>query len=91
MAENSPGKPGKPLIPVDPIKLEVLGGTFIVRGVFGAPGRDAAAGLGFIRSTPSERWFVILAEGEENSEDILALIDDEFEFQSIAAGSLEKP
>jgi hypothetical protein len=79
----------KTRIPVDPIQLEVLGGTFTVREVFAEPGEDAETVLETIRTTNAERWFVMLAEGEETSLDVLALIDDAFEFHSVAAGTLQ--
>lgn len=77
-------------VALEPIQLKVLGGTFTVREVFANPQDDLEEVVRMIRATPSDRWFVMLAEEtQENAMDVLALIDDEFEFQSIAAGTME--
>ena len=80
----------KSRVPLEPITLKVLGGTFTVRAVFAQPEENVEAMVGMIRSTPSDRWFVMLAEEQDaGAMDVLALIDDDFEFQSIAAGTME--
>lgn len=80
----------KTRITLEPIKLKVLGGTFTVREVFANPQQELDEVVRMIRSTPSDRWFVMLAEEKQGDAiDVLALIDDEFEFQSIAAGTME--
>ena len=56
---------------------------------FPDPGGGLDESVNRIRSTPVDRWFVILAEEEGSAADVLALIDDDFEFQSIAAGAME--
>ncbi len=78
----------KTRVSVEPFKLAVLGGTFTVREVFSDPG-GLDERVNMIRSTPADRWFVMLAEGEGSGADLLALIDEDFEFQSIAAGAME--
>jgi hypothetical protein len=45
--------------------------------------------MGLIRETPADRWFVILADSEGTTQDVLALIDDEYEFMFVGLGTLE--
>ncbi len=74
---------------VEPIELGVLGGTFTVKEVIVEPGQTKDGVVQFISDTPSDRWFVILAETEGTTQDVLALIDDEYEFQFIGLGTLQ--
>lgn len=80
---------GKTLAPVEGVKVEVMGGTFSLSGVLLDSGQDAETVLQVIRETPQDRWFVMLSETAEDEQDVLALIDDQMAFQSVALGTLE--
>ena len=76
-------------ITVEPFKLQVLGGEFTVQELVLQDDQDQAEFQASLMDIPSDRWFVMLAEGEENTQDTLAIIDDNFEFQIYAVGSFE--
>lgn len=76
-------------VPVDPIALDVLGGVFTVRKVIVEPGQTKEEVVKFIHDTPTDRWFVILAESEGTTQDVLALIADDYDFQFVGLGTLE--
>ncbi|MEE8397341.1 MAG: hypothetical protein V3S29_14885 [bacterium] len=80
---------GKTLTPVEGVKVEVMGGTFSLSGVLLDSGQDAETVLQVIRETPQDRWFVMLSGAAEDEQDVLALIDDQMAFQSVALGTLE--
>lgn len=73
---------------VEPFKLGVLGGTFTVAEVILADGQSEEDAINLIHSTPADRWFVILADSEGTTRDVLALIDDEYEFRFVGTGTL---
>lgn len=73
---------------VEQFRLGILGGTFTVMEVIIEDDQTAEDALNLIQSTASERWFVILADSEGTTQDVLALIDDEYEFQFVALGDL---
>ena len=74
---------------VDQFRLPVIGGTFTVAEVLLAPGQDAGQALETIRSQPVERWLVLTAPGHVQGEDAIALINDAYECQVMALGSLK--
>lgn len=76
-------------VAVEPFQLGVLGGTFTVTEVILANGQTQEDALILIHSTPGDRWFVILADSEGTTQDVLALIDDEYEFRFVGLGTLE--
>ena len=76
-------------VAVEPFQLGVLGGTFTVTEVILANGQTQEDALNLIHSTPADRWFVILADSEGTTQDVLALIDDEYEFRFVGLGTLE--
>ena len=73
---------------VEPFKLGVLGGIFTVSEVLLQDDQTPEDALNLIHSTPADRWFVILADSEGTTQDVLALIDDEYEFRFIGLGTL---
>jgi len=66
-----------------------MGGTFTVAEVLLAPGQDAKQAVESIRSQPTERWLVMTAPGQAQGADALALINDAYECQVMALGSLK--
>ncbi len=74
---------------VDRFRLPVIGGTFTVAAVLLAPGQDPGQAVESIRSQPTERWLVLTAPGQAQGEDALALINDAYECQVMALGSLK--
>lgn len=76
-------------IAVEPFNLGVLGGTFIVTDVILADGQTQEDAINLIHSTPADRWFVILADSEGTTHDVLALIDDDYEFRFVGLGTLD--
>jgi hypothetical protein len=74
---------------VEPFKLGVLGGTFTVTDVILADGQTQEDALNLIHSTPADRWFVILADSEGTTQDVLALIDEDYEFRFVGLGTLD--
>lgn len=80
---------GKTPVTIEPFTVQVLGGWFTVKGLLLDQHQDSQGILDHIRSMPADRWFVMLSDAEENSWDVLAIIDDQFEFQSVALGTLE--
>lgn len=75
--------------PVDAFALRVLGGVFTVAEVLLAPGQNAGQAVESIRSQPSDRWLVMAAADQGQQADALALINDAFECQVVALGSLK--
>ena len=69
--------------------LIVLGGTFTVSEIIVEDGQTEDEVMELIRSTPADRWFVILADSEGTTQDVLALIDDEYDFLFVGLGTLE--
>lgn len=79
----------KKRVPVDRFKLGVLGGMFTVTEILPEDDQSTEDCLNSIHSIPADRWFVILADSEGTTQDVLALINDEYEFQFVALGTLE--
>jgi hypothetical protein len=77
-----------PRIPVEAFSLPVVGGTFVVAEVLIAPGQDARQAVDSIRSQPAERWLVMASTEHDPGADALALINDAYECQVVALGSL---
>lgn len=80
--------PDSPRTAVERFRLAVVGGTFTVAEVVLAPGQSAAQAVASIRAEPAERWLVMAADAAAGK-DALALIDDAYECQIIALGSLQ--
>ena len=80
---------GKTKHPVDDLSVPVLGGTFQVRELLVDELKGVKGILDQIRSVPMNGWFVMLAEDEAATEDVLALINDAFEYEAIAIGTLK--
>ena len=76
-------------VSVEAFDLIVLGGTFTVSEIIVEDNQTEDDVMNLIRSTPSDRWFVILADSEGTTQDVLALIDDEYEFLFVGLGTLE--
>lgn len=75
-------------IPVEPFRLQVLGGSFTVSELVLNEGEPQEAVMAHLREIPADRWFVMVAEEErEDSSDTLAVIDDNFEFKIYAVGT----
>ena len=74
---------------IEPFKMGVLGGTFTVIEVVLQDGQSQDDAINLIHSTPADRWFVILADAEGTTQDVLALIDDEYEFRFVGLGTLD--
>jgi hypothetical protein len=75
-------------VPVEPFQLRVLGGNFTVSELVLDVGEPQEAFMSHLRDIPADRWFVMVAEEErEDSQDTLAVIDDNFEFQIYAVGT----
>jgi len=72
---------------MQPFTIRVMGGYFTIRQVQPQPNRPAEEIVAFILTVPPERWFVTLDQDSlGDSGDALALIDDQFEFQTLATG-----
>lgn len=76
-------------VSVEAFDLIVLGGTFTVSEIIVEDGQTEDEVMELIRSTPADRWFVILADSEGTTQDVLALIDDEYDFLFVGLGTLE--
>ncbi|MBI3993213.1 MAG: hypothetical protein HY342_08060 [Candidatus Lambdaproteobacteria bacterium] len=76
-------------VKVSPFQLRVLGGTFNVTELVMEKGQSKDEFQQHLKGIPSDRWFVMLAEDDEQAPDTLAIIDDEFEFQIYAIGSFQ--
>ena len=79
--------PNTPRKPVDTFPLKVMGGTFTVAEVMLAPGQNPGQDVESIRAQPFDRWLVMTA-GQDVAADALALINDAYECQVMALGSL---
>ena len=80
---------GKSRISVEGLTVPVLGGRFHIEEIMLEKGQSEEEIRKLIEQTAMDRWFVMLSEGMDGEEDVLAIIDDMFEFQSIALGTLE--
>lgn len=76
-------------VSVEAFDLTVLGGTFTVKEIIIEDNQTEDDVMNLIRSTPEDRWFVILADSEGTTQDVLALIDDEYDFLFVGLGTLE--
>ena len=76
-------------VAVEAFKLGVLGGTFTVTDVILVDGQTQEDALNLIHSTSADRWFVILADSEGTTQDVLALIDEDYEFRFVGLGTLD--
>ena len=74
--------------PIDHMVIPVMGGRFEIKELLVDKAQGVKGILDRIRTIPPDRWFVMLAENEGTTEDVLALINDRFEFESIAIGTL---
>jgi len=75
---------------MQPFTIKVLGGQFTVHEVISQDQSNPAEAIGRMLSVPAERWFVVLDERWDGQpRDALALIDDQFEFQTVATGVFE--
>ena len=73
---------------MQPFTIRVLGGEFTVLEIVRQDDRPPAEIIGMMLSIPPERWFVVLDEDSEmRPRDALALIDDDFQFQTLAVGT----
>jgi hypothetical protein len=73
---------------MEPFTIRVLGGHFTVREIVPQEDRSRARMIDMMLSIPPERWFVLLDEQSESGpRDSLALIDDLFQFQTLAIGT----
>ena len=73
---------------MEPFTIRVLGGRFTVTRVVPEDDRPPMETIEMMLSIAPERWFVILDDplsGEPR--DALALIDDNFQFQTLAVGT----
>jgi hypothetical protein len=75
--------------PVERFRLAVVGGTFTVTEVMLTPGQSAAQAVEAILGEPAERWLVMAAAEQGAGADSLALINDAYECQIVALGSLQ--
>jgi hypothetical protein len=76
--------------PMQPFTIRVLGGQFTVLEIVPRDDRSPAELIDLMLSIPPERWFVVLDEDSEmRPRDALALIDDEFQFQTLAVGTFQ--
>jgi len=75
---------------MQPFTIRVMGGQFTVREILSGQNRSAEQMVGFMLTVPPERWFVTLDEsGDSGMRDALALIDDQFAFQTLATGTFQ--
>lgn len=70
--------------------VDVLGGRFTVKHVLHRPDEAHEDVVSAIKALPPDRWFVMVAEDARASQDALALIDDDLEFQVYALGVLQQ-
>ena len=75
--------------PVSGFALRVIGGVFTVAEVLLSSGQDTGQVVESIRSQPSDRWLVMASSNQGPEADALALINDAFECQVVALGSLK--
>ena len=72
---------------MQPFTIRVMGGHFTVRQILPQQDRSQAELVAFMLTVPPERWFVTLDQDAlGDSGDALALIDDQFEFRTLATG-----
>jgi hypothetical protein len=75
---------------MQPFTIRVMGGQFTIREILTQGDRSTDEMVGFMLTVPPERWFVTLEEGSDHGVgDALALIDDQFAFQTLATGTFE--
>jgi hypothetical protein len=70
--------------------VKVLGGTFHVSAILCSVRQTLEDVLSILDSTPADRWFVMVADHNDESHDALAMIDDALEFQIFAHGVLRQ-
>ena len=80
---------GKERIAVDPFRIEVLGGKFVVKEFLTDATNDQGKIRELIKQMAPDRWLVMVVDGVEPPLDALTIIDDELEFQNVALGSFE--
>ena len=72
---------------MEPFTIEVLGGAFRVERVVPQPGQPEEETLRQIHGVTVDRWFVVLHEPDDaRPMDVLTLIDEELQIQSLATG-----
>ena len=81
--------PDTPRSPVQQFTLKVIGGLFTVAQVLLSPGQSAGQAVESIRGQPSDRWLVMAAAQQGGDADALALINDAYECQVVALGTLK--
>lgn len=75
---------------MQPFTIKVLGGSFTVHEIVPQDHQDPAETISMMLSIPAERWFVVLDDPlGDHPRDALALIDDQFSFQTMATGVFE--
>jgi hypothetical protein len=75
---------------MQPFTIRVMGGHFTIRDILSQRSRSTEEMVGFMLTIPPERWFVTLdQDSDSGSSDALALIDDQFEFQTLATGTFQ--
>ncbi len=80
---------GKSRVVVEPFRIEVLGGQFLVKELLVGQGEDQAGVNNTLHLSSPDRWLVMVVEGADPPVDALTIIDDELEFQSVALGIFE--
>ena len=79
---------GKKLHKVEDLSIAVSGGIFHAFALLVDDVKGVKGVLDLIRDIPYERWFVMMSEDEGTNNDVLSLINDDFEFEPIAVGNL---
>jgi hypothetical protein len=75
---------------MQPFTIRVMGGRFTVHQIVPRDDRSQAEMMDLLLSVPPERWFVTLNEAAGGeARDALALIDDQFAFQTLALGTFQ--
>lgn len=75
---------------MQPFTIKILGGRFTIREIVPKEKRSEGELIGNLLSIPAERWFVLQEQsGHEGPQDMLALIDDQLEFRTVAVGTFD--
>ena len=75
---------------MDSFDIKVLGGNFKVEELLPQEGQTEEEVREHIKTVTQDRWFVLLDdELTEDERDTLAVVDDDFEFQVVAAGQFQ--
>lgn len=79
----------KPRKAVTPFNVEVMGGVFTVQEIVLSDVAQEAQVMMILKETPADRWFVMLQEEGPGTLDILALINENFDFNTYAVGQFK--